>query len=174
MLLVLKAHRFSDAKHAGQVRKGSGHPYASHPLAVSYIVAAFKQSKRLEEILCACILHDTLEDTDTTFQELAAEFTPLVASLVLELTNDPEQVAQLGKLEYQKKKLVGLSSYGLVIKLADRLHNIRDSPSLSMVEDTVKLMLHLRMKRNLTKPQTLLLVEIERECAEQRKRISHG
>lgn len=166
MLKVLKATRFADRKHAGQVRKSSGADYASHPLAVSYLVAAFKRSRRLEDLLCACILHDVLEDTDTTFIELAQEFGPLVASLVQELTNDPEQIAAVGKAEYQRKKLLGISSYGLVIKLADRLHNIGDSPRHQTVLDTIELMRALRAGRRLSPTHELLVTEIEAVCAE--------
>jgi (p)ppGpp synthase/HD superfamily hydrolase len=73
---------------------------------VSYLVASYKKSKHLEELIVASMLHDTIEDTDATFIEIATTFTPLVASLVLELSNDSEQIKTMGKLEYQKKKLL--------------------------------------------------------------------
>lgn len=52
-MMVLDAIKFINEKHAGQVRRGSGDPYVSHPIAVSYIVAAFKSSRRLVELLVA-------------------------------------------------------------------------------------------------------------------------
>lgn len=165
MMLVFKALEFAKAKHAGQTRKVSGNPYASHPMAVSYIVAAFKRSRHLEEILAAAILHDTLEDTDTTFHELAIEFTPLVATLVFELSNDPVAIAKYGKLEYQKKKVIGVSSYSLVIKLSDRLHNVQSTPKPKAVHDTVELIQFLRENRRLSKTHDLIAQEIERVCA---------
>lgn len=166
MSLVLDAIRFADERHAGQVRKGSGEAYFSHPLAVSYLVAGHKRSKKLDEILAAAILHDILEDTDTTFAELAERFGPLVASLVLELTSDPEAIAALGKKEYLKRKLCGVSSYALTLKLADRLHNVSDRPARQALLDTVEIIEHLRSRRRLSAPQTALAEAILARCRE--------
>lgn len=146
--------------------KSRGDPYVVHPLEVSYLLAAYKRSKKMDEILAAAILHDTLEDTETNFVELATEFTPLVASLVLELSNDKAEIVKIGKLEYQKKKMLGISNYGLLIKLADRLHNVSDHPSKKMISDTVELMHHLQENRMLTKTQKRLLEEIILVCGE--------
>jgi (p)ppGpp synthase/HD superfamily hydrolase len=151
-------------KHLGQCRKVSGAPYVTHPISVSYIVAQFKKSKHLDELLAAAILHDTLEDTDTTFIEIAQEFTPLVASLVFDLTSDSEEVKRLGKNEYLKRKLVGLSNYALLLKLADRLHNVTDSPTSPYKQDTVELMSYLEEHRQLTKAQKSLVDEIRSHC----------
>jgi len=164
MLMLLDAIKFADERHSGQFRKKSGEPYVTHPVAVSYLVAAYKRSSRLVELLVAAILHDCLEDTKTTFEELARRFSPFVASLVLELTNDPEQIAIMGKLAYQIKKCLGISSYALVIKLADRLHNISDSPSPQMVADTLVLMQRLREGRKLTKTHLEMVTAIEELC----------
>lgn len=158
--LVLKAIQFASEKHKDQVRKFDGSPYVGHPLAVSYIVSSFKRSKHMDEILAACWLHDTLEDTETNFIELASVFTPLVASLVLELTSDNEQIKLIGKLEYLKKKMVGISSYALVIKLADRLHNISDHPTQKTIDDTKIIMDFLEKNRKLTKTHKEIIKEI--------------
>lgn len=164
--LVLKAMQFAEKAHHGQKRKGSGLPYFYHPITVAIIVASFKQSRHLSELLCAACLHDTLEDTNLTFEEIAQEFTHLVASLVQELTNDEEEIARIGKLEYHKKKLVGISSYALYLKLADRLHNVSDQPSDKMVKETLELMEHLKKKRKLTKGQKAMVAEIIAICKE--------
>lgn len=164
MTQILKALEFCKRKHAGQTRKGSGHAYATHPIAVSYIVAAYKRSKHLDEMLIASLLHDTLEDTDTTFVEIATKFSPLVASLVLELSNDETEIAKLGKLEYQKKKLVGMSSYALVIKLSDRLHNVSDHPTAKMILETIELMNHLQKNRKLSKTHKAIIQDILKIC----------
>lgn len=166
MELVLKALQFAQEKHAGQTRKVSKLPYVTHTIAVSYIVAAFKRSKKLEYLLVASILHDVLEDTDATFEELAGKFGPLVASLVFELTNDEDEIDRVGKLVYHKKKLVGLSSWALVIKLADRLSNVMDNPSEKMVRETLELMTHLSCKRKLSGTHRKLVAEIVRVCEE--------
>lgn len=167
MTMLLKALNFAKRKHHGQVRKGgSNAAYVTHPVAVSYLVAAYKRSKHLEELLIAAILHDTLEDTNTTFIEIASNFTPLVASLVLELSNDPAQVKKIGKLEYQKKKIAGMSSYGLIIKLADRLHNISDHPTAKMITDTIELLDYLAKNRKLSKTHKALVTDILKLCHE--------
>ena len=166
---LLKAIQFANEKHDGQVRRGTNLPYISHPVAVSYLVAAYKgRSKKLKELLIAAVLHDCLEDTDTRFEELVAQFGPLVASLVLELTNDKEQVQKMGKLEYQTKKLLGMSSYALVIKLADRLHNISDQPLPKMLDNTITLMARLREGRKLSRSQVALVEAIEALCQEKK------
>lgn len=166
MLLVFEAIKFSNKKHRRQLRKGSGDPYVTHPIAVSYLVAAYKRSKALMYLLCAAILHDVLEDTDTTYDELERKFGRLVASLVEELTDDPEEKARLGKLEYQKQKLLKLTSYALLLKLCDRLHNVSDQPSKKQLKDTLELLAHLEANRKLTKPQLALVADIRTVCLE--------
>jgi (p)ppGpp synthase/HD superfamily hydrolase len=165
MSMILKAYRFGDEKHFGQKRKFTGVDYISHPIAVSYIVATYKKSKHLEELIVAAILHDTLEDTDTTFDEIAREFTPLVATLVFELSSDKDEIARIGKTAYLKKKLVGMSSWGLILKLADRLNNMSDKPTDKMKIDTLEIMEHLCANRKLTNAQTELVKAIVDVCS---------
>lgn len=162
--MIHNAISFMKEKHAGQTRKATGLPYSTHPLAVSYIVSAYKKSKHLDELVTAALLHDTIEDTPTTHKELETKFSPLVASLVQELTNDPDQMKKMGKLAYQKKKLQYMSSYGLVIKLADRLHNVSDHPTKKMLSDTLELMTHIQHTRPLSLTQDLLVKHIKDIC----------
>lgn len=165
MQLVQTATLFAEARHFGQFRRGTGLPYITHPVAVRDIVHQRKRSKHLEAILAATVLHDVLEDTPTTFSELVEEFNPLVASLVLEVTSDISEIARIGKLEYQKKRLQGMSSYALVIKLADRLHNISDNPTAKMIADTRELMAYLVQNRKLSATQYSLVEQIIRRVA---------
>jgi (p)ppGpp synthase/HD superfamily hydrolase len=161
---INKAIEFATAKHAGQTRKVSGLPYVSHPIAVSAIVATYKKSKRIEELIIAALLHDTLEDTDTTYEELEKVFSPLVASLVHELTDDSAQMRKMGKLLYQQQKMQKMSSYGLVIKLADRLHNIFDNPTPKMITDTLELISQLEQNRQFTETHNVLITQIKNKC----------
>lgn len=162
---LIEALDYARTKHKGQTRKGSGLAYVTHPFAVSYILCQYKKSsKKMEDLLIACIIHDCLEDTSAYFEEIVKKFGALVGSLVLELTNDPDEIAKIGKLAYHKKKLVGISSYALSIKLADRLHNMRDNPSEKMVSETFELMRHLTDHRHLSKTQTALVNDIFQEC----------
>lgn len=162
MMLVLKALKYGETMHHGQVRKVSQEPYFSHPIKVSYLLASFKQSKKMEELLCVALLHDTLEDTKATFAEIAKEFTPLVASLVWELTSDKEEIKKIGKTEYLKKKLVGLSSYALTVKLVDRLANMSDSPSEKSKLETKEILDHLVANRKINNTQKRIIEEIRK------------
>jgi (p)ppGpp synthase/HD superfamily hydrolase len=146
------------------LRNSSNEPYIIHPIIVSYILAQYKQSKNIEELICASLLHDTLEDTDTTFIEIAENFSPLVASLVLELTSDDKLVKEMGKLNYFKIKWLGYSNYGLIIKLADRLSNISDNPKHQTVLDTIELIQHIIQNRKLTTSQSKISMDILDKC----------
>jgi (p)ppGpp synthase/HD superfamily hydrolase len=157
-----KAKLFATQKHSGQYRKVSGEPYVNHVLHVGELVSTFKISKKLPQLVEAGILHDTLEDTDTTFVELASEFSPLVASLVLELTSDPKLVQQLSKKEYLKRKMLGMSSYGLFIKLCDRLSNVMDHPTDKAIISTREIIEFLRENRKLSQSHLSVIHEIEK------------
>ena len=119
------ALNFATQAHAGQERAGGG-PYISHPIRVAQHVEQWKKSHNLDALISAAYLHDTLEDTDTTHEALHDLFGGLVASLVQELTSDKDQVQKIGKANYLAHKMAAMSSYALVIKLADRLDNVRD------------------------------------------------
>jgi (p)ppGpp synthase/HD superfamily hydrolase len=111
--------------HKGQTRAG-GAAYISHPVQVAKSVEQYKKSHNLDALISAAYLHDTVEDTDTTHEDLERMFGGLVASLVKELTSDKEKISSMGKAEYLKHKMATMSSYALVIKLADRLDNVQD------------------------------------------------
>lgn len=157
-----KAKLFAAQKHINQFRKVSGEPYVNHVLHVGSLVSSFKISNKLPELIEAGILHDTLEDTDTTFIELASEFSPLVASLVLELTSDPKQVMLHSKTEYLKRKMLGMSSYGLFIKLCDRLSNLMDHPTEKAIISTREIVDFLMDNRKLSQSQLAVIHEIEK------------
>lgn len=111
--------------HKGQTRSDKS-PYIHHPTRVAEIVRKFKSSKKIKDLISAAHLHDTIEDTNTTEKDIKNLFGSLVASLVKELTSDKEQIDKVGKTEYLLNKMKSMSSYGLVIKLADRLDNVSD------------------------------------------------
>ena len=159
-MIVIKAITFAAEKHKGQKRRETKLPYITHPLIVSYLLTKYKKSKDLESLIVASILHDTLEDTKTTIQELSNEFSPMIAGLVVELTSDDEQIKLLGKNEYLKIKMVGMSNYALVIKLCDRLSNIIDAPSAKYKKDTEDLLKYLIDKRDLTGTQMNIVNDI--------------
>ena len=172
--LVLKARKFATKKHEGQLRKGGGR-YVEHPIRVARIVRKFKQCVRIDELVAAALLHDTLEDTDTGVSELRENFGEVVALLVVELTSDELRSKVVGKTEYLADKFSnekGISSWALVIKLADRLDNISD---LDVVDvefaqryrfQRITLLNNLEKKRHLTRTHKKLIVEIKKKLKE--------
>ena len=98
--LVRKAYEFAAKKHADQKRR-SGEPYIIHPTQVANILARMKMD---EETLAAAFLHDVVEDTDTTLQQLKEMFGTKVAMLV-------DGVTKLGKIEYISKEERQIENY---------------------------------------------------------------
>lgn len=118
--------QFATDKHSKQTRSG-GEPYIGHPVRVAQTIEKYKQSQNLDALIAAAYLHDTIEDTDTTHEDLEKLFGGLVASLVKELTSDKEKIKSQGKSQYLANKMAHeMTSWALVIKLADRLDNVQD------------------------------------------------
>jgi len=165
-MLVIKAIKFASEKHKGQVRRGSGLPYVTHPIIVMELVLKYKgTSKHIEDLRCAALLHDTLEDTECTYQEIEREFGPLVASLVMELTSDPVRIKELGKNEYLKQKMIKMSQYAFTLKLLDRLSNILDEPGESYAKKTINMMTFLQSDREeITERQLGIMEDITEAC----------
>ncbi len=124
--LIRKAYAFSAAAHAGQTRR-SGEPYHQHPLAVAGVLTALRSDVTA---IVAALLHDTLEDTLATPEELEKEFGKDIARLV-------DGVTKIGKIEFKtyeekqaenfRKMLLSMADdiRVVLIKLADRVHNMR-------------------------------------------------
>jgi guanosine-3',5'-bis(diphosphate) 3'-pyrophosphohydrolase len=122
--VVERAYRTAERHHAGQLRK-SGDAYITHPLAVTTILAELGMT---EATLCAALLHDTVEDTDYTLAQLTSDFGDEVALLVDGCTKlEKVKYGDSAKAETIRKMIVAMSRdiRVLVIKLADRLHNMR-------------------------------------------------
>jgi GTP pyrophosphokinase len=122
--LIERAYRTAEHYHTGQLRK-SGDAYITHPLAVATILAELGMS---ETTLCAALLHDTVEDTSYTVEQLTADFGSEIAAMVDGVTKlDKIQYGESAKAETIRKMVLAMSKdiRVLVIKLADRLHNMR-------------------------------------------------
>jgi len=129
---VVEAYRFADQAHLGQFR-ASGQPYISHPIAVAEICAGWKLDA---DALLAALLHDVIEDQGVTKQELAEKFNPDVAEIV-------DGVSKLERLEFATKAQQQAESFRkmllamardvrvILIKLADRAHNMRTLDAVS-------------------------------------------
>ena len=124
--MIEKAKHIAQEAHKDQIRKFDGSPYFVHPESVAMIVREYKKSKHINELVCAAYLHDSIEDCGLSFDYLQSEFGYMVASIVAEVTNDYKIMKKYGKKYYMSNKVLTLSSYGLVIKLSDRLDNVSD------------------------------------------------
>jgi len=118
---ILKARRYAGEKHKGQVRKFEGTDYIAHPSRVAVMVGQITRSKKL---ITAAYLHDTLEDTDATFDEISNEFGKDIANIVDELTSVKEDIIKYGKAKYLANKMINMSDEALTIKLCDRFDNV--------------------------------------------------
>ena len=125
--LIIKAYNYAKEKHGTQCRK-SGEPYIIHPVQVAYILADIGLD---EATICAALLHDVVEDTEVTHEDLVRDFGEEIATMVAGVT-------KLGELRYQAsteerqvenyRKMflaMGKDIRVITIKLADRLHNLR-------------------------------------------------
>ncbi|MBI1259378.1 MAG: GTP diphosphokinase [Chloroflexi bacterium] len=132
--LIERAYRKAEAAHATQFRK-SGEPYFTHPIAVAHILAEMKLDA---EAISAALMHDVLEDTDVTLDELKTEFGSTIAGIVdgvTKLKNLPAKAETLDKrgrptdrgFEHIRKMALAMGDdvRVVLVKLADRLHNMR-------------------------------------------------
>ena len=130
--LIRRAYEYAKENHGDQCRK-SGEPYMIHPLNVAYILATLELD---DETLCAALLHDVVEDTPKTHEDLVRDFGEAIANMVAGVT-------KLGTLRYTTAEEQQVENYRkmflamgkdirvILIKLADRLHNMRTLKYLS-------------------------------------------
>ena len=124
--LIMKAFNFANEKHKNQ-KRGSGEPYIIHPINVAYILAEIGLD---DSTICAALLHDVVEDTDTTHEDLVQNFGTEIADMV-------QGVTKLGNIQFATIEETQVENYRrmflamgkdirvILIKLADRLHNMR-------------------------------------------------
>ena len=122
---IRDCYKFAELEHSGQTRQ-SGEPYIVHPLNVAYILSEMHADS---DTICAGLLHDTLEDTQTKKEDLEKLFNPEIAKLV-------DGVTKISKMNFNKDELNNANTRKIItsvmddvriiiIKLADRLHNMR-------------------------------------------------
>ena len=125
--LVQKALAFAVRKHGSQMRRDENIPYVIHSIRVAELVRCHWSLDQGYYIVA--LLHDTLEDTETTREELEAEFGERIATLVWHLTNDKEEIKRVGKTIYLRRKVDSMPMSATIIKLCDRLDNIQSVKS---------------------------------------------
>ena len=158
--------------HKGQFRS-DGSPYVKHPERVADFVKKFKKSHNLDALISAAYLHDTIEDTDATHEDLEKMFGGLIASMVKELTSDKDKIAKVGKDNYLADKMANMSSWALVIKLADRLDNVQDIATAKTPEwrrkyksETEKILRRLEKDRSLSGTHKKIIKTIRDKLSE--------
>ena len=121
--MIKKAIEFAKYAHRNQLRKGKNTPYILHPLEVCYIVSLMSDD---EELIAAAVLHDTVEDTDVSLEDLKREFGDRVATLVGKESEDKSKTWIERKM-HTIKHLKNESTEVKMIALGDKLSNIRES-----------------------------------------------
>lgn len=119
---IRQAIHFASEAHKEQKREVLGYPYISHPLAVLFIVS---QVSNKEDVLAASVLHDTVEDTDTTLDDIEKQFGSRVKEMVDLLTEDYSLQKEERKIKYIER-FKKADNDVLLIKSADILHNFYD------------------------------------------------
>ncbi|MBV8722168.1 MAG: bifunctional (p)ppGpp synthetase/guanosine-3',5'-bis(diphosphate) 3'-pyrophosphohydrolase [Candidatus Eremiobacteraeota bacterium] len=128
---LTRVYEVADAAHEGQ-RRASGESYIEHPLAVAAILAELEMDR---QTIAAALLHDVVEDTSITSEQVATEFGEEIAQLVegvTKLTRIPYQSKEDAQVENLRKMFMAMAKdiRVIIIKLADRLHNMRTLSSL--------------------------------------------
>ncbi len=151
-LLEIKKAIYYAKKYHGVQKRESGEPYYSHPLEVAYMISDYLFRT---DIIITSILHDTIEDTDLTFEMIQTEFGPLVASQVADLSWIKVAGEKISSAEMVKSLWLQKKYDLLLIKLFDRLHNIQTisvkTPQKihKIVEETISTFLVLAVYLNI-------------------------
>lgn len=120
-----KCLNFAAMKHREQRRKDPEKtPYINHPIGVAYILSSEGDVTDLE-VLMAAVLHDTVEDTETTFEEIEENFGVEIRKIVAEVTDD-KNLPKMERKRLQIEHALHVSPNAKLVKLADKLYNLRD------------------------------------------------
>lgn len=123
--VFVKAVAFAADKHRNQRRKDAdASPYINHPIALANVLAN-EGGVTDVAVLCAAVLHDTIEDTETTSEELTAIFGSQITAIVLDVTDDKSLDKHVRK-QHQIEHAPHISREAKLVKLADKICNLRD------------------------------------------------
>ena len=126
--LLLKALEFSAIKHRNQRRKDiDASPYINHPISLANILCNEAHVTDVQ-VICGALLHDTVEDTETEPEELESEFGVEIKNIVMEVTDD-QALAKHERKQAQIDHAAEISEQAKLIKLADKISNLRDVSS---------------------------------------------
>ena len=130
---VLRATQFAAHKHRTQRRyDADASPYINHPISLANLLA--NEAMVVDPVvICAALLHDTIEDTETTFDELALAFGDEIATIVREVSDD-KSLAKAERKRLQIEHARSISPRAKLVKLADKICNLRDIVAMPPVD----------------------------------------
>lgn len=166
------ARHVATEAHGSQKRR-DGSLYINHPRRVANLMQIHRgDSHEINALLASCWLHDVLEDTSLTYYDIVQNFGYQIASLVLEVTSNPEMKHGVGnKAEYLSYKLKHMTSWALTIKLCDRLDNLSDNIEecnetwlTKYLFETIHILNYLQTERSITGANCVLMQLIFARC----------
>ncbi len=170
-LITDRALEFAREKHKGQMRKNNTPvEYITHPINVANLVKKYANNKEnIDDLVSSSYLHDTLEDTNTTYKELACNFGNIISNLVKELTNNDVLKKEMGKTKYLSMKMANMSEDALIIKLCDRLDNVSSLYDTNKafidkyLRETISILNYIINSRNLNTIHLNIINDINKE-----------
>lgn len=170
-LITNKALEFAREKHKGQIRKNNTPvEYITHPINVANLVKKYANNAvNIDDLVSSAYLHDTLEDTNTTYEELICNFGNIISNLVKELTNNDVLKKEMGKTKYLSIKMANMSEDALIIKLCDRLDNVSSLYDTNKafidkyLRETISILNYIINNRNLNTIHLNIINDINKE-----------
>ena len=170
-LITDKALEFAREKHKGQMRKNNTPvEYITHPINVANLVKKYANNAvNIDDLVSSAYLHDTLEDTNTTYEELICNFGNIISNLVKELTNNDVLKKEMGKTKYLSMKMANMSEDALIIKLCDRLDNVSSLYDTNKafidkyLRETISILNYIINSRNLNTIHLNIINDINKE-----------
>ena len=170
-LITNKALEFAREKHKGQIRKNNTPvEYITHPINVANLVKKYANNAvNIDDLVSSAYLHDTLEDTNTTYEELICNFGNIISNLVKELTNNDVLKKEMGKTKYLSMKMANMSEDALIIKLCDRLDNVSSLYDTNKafidkyLRETISILNYIINNRNLNTIHLNIINDINKE-----------
>jgi len=134
---LLKALAFAADRHRNQRRKDvESSPYINHPISLANILCNEGHITDVD-VICAALLHDTIEDTDTTAEELEFEFGSVICDIVMDVTDD-KTLDKAARKQRQIEHAAHISAPAKLVKLADKISNLRDVASCPPAEWSIE------------------------------------
>lgn len=170
-LITNKSLEFAREKHKGQIRKNNTPvEYITHPINVANLVKKYaNNAENIDDLVSSAYLHDTLEDTNTTYEELICNFGNIISNLVKELTNNDVLKKEMGKTKYLSMKMANMSENALIIKLCDRLDNVSSLYDTNKafidkyLRETISILNYIINNRNLNTIHLNIINDINKE-----------